>query len=207
MPVGSNVKAFRLARGWSTTELAERASLSQSYVSEIENGKPPGRAALEKLAGAFGVAVSQLLSEDTSLSLGWFWRSRFATLSPGELVQFRSAKVAFRVAWCLKQLVNAFNLAQTAEQLQMGADAIERLVSGHDDVTPWHIDQLHTLAEVPVNFLVNGDPGAIDEKVRTLLLDPNCGAWLMLFERAKDHGIPPEAMDHLLDSVISLAKR
>jgi transcriptional regulator with XRE-family HTH domain len=60
---GSAVRAVRAQRGWSQERLAEAADLNRSYLGEIERGLvSPSLATLEKLAAAFGLTASQLLS-------------------------------------------------------------------------------------------------------------------------------------------------
>lgn len=62
------VKKMREERGWSLDDLADRAGISRSYVSEIENHKkPPNAKRLEGFARAFGVPVIALI-EDVGLS-------------------------------------------------------------------------------------------------------------------------------------------
>jgi ribosome-binding protein aMBF1 (putative translation factor) len=49
-------------RGLTLQALAAGSGVGLSYISEIESGKKPGSAdALKKLAGAFGLAVDDLL--------------------------------------------------------------------------------------------------------------------------------------------------
>lgn len=58
----SPVKVFREHRGLSAAELAARAGLSRSYLSEIERGRKSGSAiALAALAAALEVTVDDLL--------------------------------------------------------------------------------------------------------------------------------------------------
>src|SRR5260221_1685254 len=59
----NNVKALRLARGWSQAELAQRAGISRAAVSAIEIERlVPSVAAALSLAGAFGCRVDGLFS-------------------------------------------------------------------------------------------------------------------------------------------------
>lgn len=63
---GANpVRSFRSYRGVSATELARRAGISGSYLSQIESGTREGTGAtLRKLAAALNVDVDLLLSTD-----------------------------------------------------------------------------------------------------------------------------------------------
>lgn len=59
----SPVRVFREHRGLGAAELAGRAGVSASYLSEIESGRKPGSArTLAKLACALDVAVDELIA-------------------------------------------------------------------------------------------------------------------------------------------------
>lgn len=59
--IGQAIRAERQARGWSLRALAERASVSASLLSAVENGKiVPTVASLFAVAAAFGVPPQQL---------------------------------------------------------------------------------------------------------------------------------------------------
>lgn len=61
--LGRALRELRDGQGWSRKELAERSSLSYPYVSQLENGdREPSLDTLAKLAGAFGLAVDELLA-------------------------------------------------------------------------------------------------------------------------------------------------
>jgi transcriptional regulator with XRE-family HTH domain len=60
--IGASVRRARARSGMSTRELAQRAAMSQPFLSNIENGRStPSVATLYKLAGALGVTTSELL--------------------------------------------------------------------------------------------------------------------------------------------------
>jgi transcriptional regulator with XRE-family HTH domain len=60
--IGSSVRRARRRSGMSTRELAQRASLSQPFLSNIENGRSsPSVATLYKLAAALGIGATDLL--------------------------------------------------------------------------------------------------------------------------------------------------
>ena len=71
---GDQIRALREERGYTLQDLAKRASLSLSYLSEIERGsKRPSLKSIEKLAAALNVSKTQLIKgdiTDTGLSLG-----------------------------------------------------------------------------------------------------------------------------------------
>jgi len=59
---GSTVRRLREQRDWSQEQLAEHANLNRSFVGELERGQATASLlTLEKLAHAFGMAISDLL--------------------------------------------------------------------------------------------------------------------------------------------------
>jgi len=57
-----NVRLLRMMRGWSQEALALEAGLDRSYVGAVERGeRNPTLASVERLAGALGVEVAELL--------------------------------------------------------------------------------------------------------------------------------------------------
>ncbi|MDK2889295.1 Helix-turn-helix [Desulfofundulus australicus DSM 11792] len=71
---GEKIRALREERGYTLQDLARRANLSLSYLSEIERGsKRPSLKTIEKLAAALNVPKAQLIEgdvTDSGLSLG-----------------------------------------------------------------------------------------------------------------------------------------
>ncbi|WP_313453316.1 helix-turn-helix transcriptional regulator [Brevundimonas sp.] len=62
--LGKRVRALRLAAGLSQEELAFRAGMKRSYVSDLERGtRNPTVRALGRLASALGVRASALLDD------------------------------------------------------------------------------------------------------------------------------------------------
>lgn len=60
--VGTNVRAFRLAKGWTQEEFAERSGFSQQYISGLESGRRnPTVVSLFELAQALGIDPADLL--------------------------------------------------------------------------------------------------------------------------------------------------
>jgi transcriptional regulator with XRE-family HTH domain len=61
--MGDHVKSLRDSKGWTQEKLAERAGVTQSFISQIERGARV-KLSLEnagKIAHALGVDVSELL--------------------------------------------------------------------------------------------------------------------------------------------------
>lgn len=62
--LGEAIRARRHRRGLSQEHLAELAELDRTYVSGVERGtRNPALSTLEKLAGALGVRVSELVRD------------------------------------------------------------------------------------------------------------------------------------------------
>lgn len=61
--LADRVKNLRIARGWTQTELAERAHVSQQLIWKIERGKAAESRKLPGIADAFGISVEELLEE------------------------------------------------------------------------------------------------------------------------------------------------
>lgn len=60
--LGREIKVMRTDLGIERREFAERAGISYSYITEIENGnKPPSSSVLEDIASALGMRMSQLI--------------------------------------------------------------------------------------------------------------------------------------------------
>ncbi|MBB3950489.1 helix-turn-helix domain-containing protein [Aureimonas jatrophae] len=61
--LGSRIKLERENRGWSLTELAQRAAVSRAMIHKIERGESsPTANLLGKLSGAFGLTISTLIA-------------------------------------------------------------------------------------------------------------------------------------------------
>lgn len=74
--VGSRMKQLRKKRGFSLSELADRAGVAKSYLSSIENGKKsnPSIQILEKISSVLGVNIETLLgtaAKDEILDQDW----------------------------------------------------------------------------------------------------------------------------------------
>jgi len=95
--LGLKLRARRESRGWTLAELARRAKMSVSYLSEVEQGKKspkPGK--LLALARALGVAYDEIVSprvEGELEALSAFASSEFVREFPFELFGVVSADV------------------------------------------------------------------------------------------------------------------
>ncbi|HYF30960.1 MAG TPA: helix-turn-helix transcriptional regulator [Chitinophagaceae bacterium] len=57
MTIGQAIKEIRKRKRLSQAALAERAGITQTALSQIENGKRPGEKTFERLSEALGVAM------------------------------------------------------------------------------------------------------------------------------------------------------
>ena len=60
MTIGQRIKTLREARNLSQDQLAERSAISQAQISRIESGQFRPVKALQRIALALGVTLSQL---------------------------------------------------------------------------------------------------------------------------------------------------
>ncbi|MDR6304059.1 transcriptional regulator with XRE-family HTH domain [Nitrobacter vulgaris] len=61
--IGARIRTERESRGWSLTDLAEKASVSRAMIYKIERGdSSPTANLLGKLTGAFGLSMSALMA-------------------------------------------------------------------------------------------------------------------------------------------------
>ena len=65
MDIGGNVKKYRELRGFSLSELAEKAGVSKAFLWEIEQGnsKRPGAEILFKIATGLNVTLADLMGK------------------------------------------------------------------------------------------------------------------------------------------------
>ena len=61
--ISARIRIERETRGWSLTELAERAGVSRAMIHKIERGESsPTATLLGRLSGAFGISMSMLIA-------------------------------------------------------------------------------------------------------------------------------------------------
>jgi transcriptional regulator with XRE-family HTH domain len=72
--LGQRIRYYRTERGLTSTELADRAELSKSYISSLESESEPERKpsaeVLYRIARALGVAMSDLLGKTPLVASG-----------------------------------------------------------------------------------------------------------------------------------------
>ncbi|USK68336.1 helix-turn-helix domain-containing protein [Peribacillus asahii] len=69
--IGKNIKEIRKRRGYTLSDLAEKANISKSYLSNIERdlNKNPSLQIMNKIASVLNVDISSLLKNDTVLDM------------------------------------------------------------------------------------------------------------------------------------------
>lgn len=61
--IGARIRTERESRGWSLTELSQRASVSRAMIHKVERGESsPTANLLGRLSGAFGLSISSLIA-------------------------------------------------------------------------------------------------------------------------------------------------
>lgn len=58
--VGDVIRKLRNSRGWSQTELGEKAALNKDTINRIESGEKPRQDSIERIAAALGVELHEL---------------------------------------------------------------------------------------------------------------------------------------------------
>jgi len=68
--LGGNIKAFRAKQGLSQEELAKKADISRTHLSDIETGRRnPTFGIIERIADVLGVRLDELVGEDVELDV------------------------------------------------------------------------------------------------------------------------------------------
>jgi transcriptional regulator with XRE-family HTH domain len=65
MNVGERLRSLRKAKGLTTTEIAKKVNVSQSYISRFENNRAvPDVDMLEKICSALSISLSDFFAEE-----------------------------------------------------------------------------------------------------------------------------------------------
>ena len=130
MDVPRRIRELRYLKGWSTVELASRATISRSALNQLESGttNKPHADTLKRIARALGVPMEALL-EPTPVRNGRSARlpahaAASPVVRPESATQFSSARV--------EELVEIFTLLLSSPL----AEAIARIVEESSRLIP-----------------------------------------------------------------------
>lgn len=103
--IGRQVRRLRRQRGWSQAKLAERADLSDTYISHIERAtKQVSLNALLRLAAALEVTLDQLLSGSQSQDTGAYLPELQTLFQDCSL---RERRILLDIAGAVKEVLRA----------------------------------------------------------------------------------------------------
>lgn len=118
--IGDRIRAERLARGWSETELGRRAGLGRNTVRRLENGDASLRCFVQACA-AMSVPVDGLLSPA--------WQRPEPKTMPGRSATRKPVSLSPRQAAVLREAASGDSLAQVGSRLGLGAQAVASEIS------------------------------------------------------------------------------
>lgn len=94
---GERLHALRVTAGLTQVQIAERAGLDVSYVSQLERGlRDPSLSSIEALAGALGLSLSEFFDDAVDDSTSRLARSLAAELAPLDALTRRDAVETLR---------------------------------------------------------------------------------------------------------------
>lgn len=97
--LGARLRALRTGRGWTLEELAQRADLSKSYLSRLEDGdRQPSIAALLSLAKAHGLPLASLFGPPEAEAACTVVRADEALVHQGNGLRYAPLSQAGRTA-------------------------------------------------------------------------------------------------------------
>ncbi|MBP2017278.1 transcriptional regulator with XRE-family HTH domain [Symbiobacterium terraclitae] len=211
MSLGSRIRHLRRARGFrSIKALAEAAGIPYSVLYNVEHGLTanPQIETLTRLSAALQVPLDQLLADDTppggaDADYKWLWRSRIAESKPSEIIKLRETTVEQRALWCMRQLAGVLPAQRLADLLGLNPEQLADILASRRAASPELVDLLCERFQVPVNFLIHGDPGPVDSLLQLVLRHPNSGAYLQMVSKAMQAQIPPEILDRQIDLLVA----
>jgi len=143
-PIGERVKALRLDRGLTLSEVAERASVSTSNLSKIERGDvSPSFDIVMRICSGLGVAIEQIVKPGPKIDVS----GRKTVTHRGEAVAFSSEQYDYHAHSIeisrknmipLEMWVSARSPDDFAEWSQHGGEEFIYVIEGSIDV---HTDQ------------------------------------------------------------------
>lgn len=211
--LGQRIEALMTARDIKNLNaLAKLAGVSQGRLWEIVN-KPninPRIDTLERIANALGVTVEELRQGESADNepepMSWLWQARFAALRPTDVFEHRSWSIDHRCRWAIELLLDVMDLPGLAGRLGLPREHVADLAAGKAGGTPAILDLLVERCQLPIQWALNGDPGAINTELRAVLQHRDSGAYLKLIVKAMTAGISPELLDRQIDLLLAARK-
>ena len=202
--IGERIKERRTARGLTQVQLADKANISQSYLSGLEAGtkKSPAYDVVEAIATVLECSPRELSGEINRESLAWFWRTRFAEMSDGEILRLRRLSIEERAQWVVKTASEMLNPDEIGLRTGLTSGQIQEIGAGRTEIMPPEADQLVKL-DLPPRFLVDGYPPPREEDLQLLLTSPDAHEWLRFFRRCHEANVFPHVMEHSLNAALA----
>ena len=138
------IRKIREEQGYTLSQLAEKAKISISYLSEIERGsKKPTLATLNKITLALNVSPSLVLSQrDLDLPVG----SKIRLLREGKNISMK----------------------ELAKKLGISVSYLSEIERGHVDPSTKIIQKFSKAVEVPINSLMGENGSSLGLKLLTV---------------------------------------
>ncbi|MCL9781284.1 HTH-type transcriptional regulator PuuR [Vibrio sp. S4M6] len=120
--IGKNISKLRKQQGLSQRELAEKAGITHSAISSIENGKvSPSVSSLHKIVNVFSLSLSEFFTLEQQES-----REVRVVVKPEELIEIGSDSVSMKLVSRGKQSqVIGFLIEEYAPRSSTGREQIE----------------------------------------------------------------------------------
>ena len=179
---GEQIRSLREERGYTLQDLAKRANLSLSYLSEIERGsKRPSLKTIDKLAGALNVAKTQLIEgdiTDSGLSLGD--KIRLMRAEKSLSLQELSQKAGISVSYLSEiERGTVYPALSTLRRVAEGIGAPPTALMGHEGSLGHRLKalreeygltqaQLASLAGVTAGLIGQIEQGKVQPSLKTL---------------------------------------
>jgi transcriptional regulator with XRE-family HTH domain len=172
-PIGERIKALRLDRGLTLSEVAERASVSTSNLSKIERGDvSPSFDIVMRVCSGLGVAIEQIVKPGPKIDVS----GRKTATHRGEAVAFSSPQYDYKAHSIeisrknmipLEMWVSARSPDDFAEWSQHGGEEFIYVVEGSIEV---HTDQYAPF------ILISGESAYFDSSMKHVYVSLGEGA-------------------------------
>ena len=119
--VGERIKARRLELGWTQDQLAQKAGISKSFLSDLENGKRSvGAENLLDIARALGVSIDFLMTGEASE------KPVTEVPIPATLARFAAEEgISFRTTLMILDMQKQILAHRSAKKKQDGLESVD----------------------------------------------------------------------------------